>query len=52
MAQKLLNAGKLLKDRVYIQTASMCGPEDVLAAEVKYHTCCCIKNISTLTTPQ
>ena len=41
MAQKLLNAGKLLKDRVYIQTVSMCGPEDVLAAEFEYHTCCC-----------
>ena len=38
VAQKLLNAAK---DHVYIQTVSMCGPEDVLAAEFEYHTRCC-----------
>ena len=33
-AQKLLNAAKLLQDRVYIETATMCNPKDVLAAGV------------------
>lgn len=47
MAQKLLNAAKLLKDRVYIQTLSMCGTEDVLAAEFEYHTCCCKEYFNT-----
>ncbi len=47
MAQKLLNASKLLKDRVYIQTVSMCGPEDVLAAEFQYHSCCCKEYFNT-----
>ena len=47
MAQKLLNAAKLLKDHVYIQTVSMCGPVDVLAAEFEYHTCCCKEYFST-----
>ena len=40
MAEKLLNVAKLLKGCVYIQTVSVCGPEDVLAAEFEYHTCC------------
>ena len=47
MAQKLLNAAKLLKDHVYIQTLSICGTEDVLAAEFKYHTCCCKEYFNT-----
>ncbi len=47
MAQKLLNAAKLLQDRVYILTVSMCGPEDVLAAEFQYHNCCCKEYFNT-----
>ena len=47
MAQELLNAAKLLKHCVYIQTVSMCGPADVLAAEFEYHTWCCEEYFST-----
>ena len=41
IAQKLLNAAKLFQDRVYTETASMCGPEDVFAADIYYHSYCC-----------
>ena len=41
IAQKLLNAAKLLQDRVYTETAAMCGPEDVFAADIYYHSYCC-----------
>ena len=41
IAQKLLNAAKLLQDRVYTETAAMCGPEDVFAADIYSHSYCC-----------
>ena len=41
IAQKLLNAAKLFQDRVYTETAAMCGPEDVFAADIYYHSYCC-----------
>ena len=41
IAQKLLNAAKLFQDRVYTETAAMCGPEDVFAADIYYHSHCC-----------
>ena len=37
----LLNAAKLFQDRVYTETASMRGPEDVFAADIYYHSYCC-----------
>lgn len=41
IAQKLLNAAKLLQDCVYTATAAMCGPDDVFAADIYYHSYCC-----------
>ena len=41
IAQKLLNVAKLLQDRVYTETAAMCGPDDVFAADIYYHSYCC-----------
>lgn len=41
IAQKLLNAAKLLQDRVYTATAAMCGPDDVFAADIYYHSYFC-----------
>jgi hypothetical protein len=41
ITQKLLNAAKLLQDRVYTETTAMCGPEDVFAADIYYHSYCC-----------
>ena len=40
-AQKLLNAAKFFKDRVYTATAAMHEPEDVFAADIYYHSYCC-----------
>lgn len=40
MAQKLLNAAMLFKDRVYTETAAMSGVGDVFAADVQYHNHC------------
>ena len=34
MAQKLLNAGVLFRDRVYTETAAMCDVGDVFAADI------------------
>ncbi|CAB3982221.1 Hypothetical predicted protein [Paramuricea clavata] len=41
IAQKLLNAAKLLQDHVYTETAVMCGTEDVFAVDIYYHSYCC-----------
>ena len=40
MAQKLLNAGVLFRDRVYTETARMCDVGDVFAADILYHDNC------------
>lgn len=40
MAQKLLNAARLFKDRVYTEIAAMSGVGDVFAADVQYHDHC------------
>jgi fructose-1-phosphate kinase PfkB-like protein len=48
IAQKLLNAGKLLQDRVYTETAAMCGPEDL--QQISTITAIVVKNTSTSTT--
>ena len=39
--QKLLNAAKFFKDRVYTDTASMHKPEDIFVADIYYHRYCC-----------
>ncbi len=41
MAQKLLNASKLFKDRVYTETVAMREPEDVFTADLYYQSYCC-----------
>ena len=41
MAQKLLSAAMLFKDRVYTETAVMSGVDDVFAADILYHDYCC-----------
>lgn len=41
MAQKLLNAAMLFKDRVYTETAAMSGVDDAFAADILYHNYCC-----------
>ena len=41
MAQKLLNAAMLFKDRVYTETAGMSGVDAVFAADMFYHDYCC-----------
>lgn len=41
MAQKLLNAAIMFKDRVYTETAAMCNVGDVFAADIHYHDKCC-----------
>ncbi|KAF3832800.1 hypothetical protein F7725_026465, partial [Dissostichus mawsoni] len=41
IAQKMLNAANLFKDRVYNETAAMCDVNDVFAADIRYHKHCC-----------
>ena len=41
MAQKLLNAAMLFKDRVYTETAAMHDVNDVFTANILYHDYCC-----------
>ena len=41
IAQKLLNAAMLFKDRVYTETAAMHDVNDVFVADILYHDYCC-----------
>ena len=41
MAQKLLNAAMLFKDRVHTEIATMHDVTDVFAADILYHDYCC-----------